>query len=402
MSAPIRVLELRSVRGTGGGPEKTILLGSARTDPRRFAITVCYIRDARDQIYSIDARASGLPVDYVELIEKHSLDPSIWPKLRRIVRERRIDIVHAHEYKTDLLAWMLAKAEGITPLATVHGWTGHSWRERRFYYPLDKRLLARFPKLIAVSSDLGKELIAHGASPDKVVTVSNGIDHTAFNRDRSRETAVRQALALSPGDLVIGAVGRLEPQKRFDLLIDAFKTTLVRHPKAKLLVVGGGSLVTELSDQITRLGLSGACRLIGHRSDIADLHHAFDLFVQSSDYEGTSNAVLEAMALETPVVATDVGGTVEIIRDRIDGLIVPPGSAEVLAVAIDTALTDRETTRVRAASARRRVETDLSFATRMSKVEAIYTALLERENRTGNGRMSAELAGSGVGNPTHV
>lgn len=402
MSAPIRILELRSVRGTGGGPEKTILLGSARTDPSRFAITVCYIRDARDQIYSVDSRASGLPVDYVELLEKHSLDPSLWPKLRRLVRERRIDIVHAHEYKTDLLAWMLAKAEGITPLATIHGWTGHSWRERRFYYPLDKRLLSRFPKLIAVSADLGKEAVAHGAAPENVITVSNGIDHTAFHRDRSREAAVRQALALSPNDIVLGAVGRLEPQKRFDLLIDAFKTIREHHPKAKLLIVGGGSLVTALSDQITRLGLGNACRLVGHRSDIADLHHAFDLFVQSSDYEGTSNAVLEAMALETPVVATDVGGTVEMIRHEVDGLIVPPGSAPVLAEAIDRALADRGATRARADSARHRVETDLSFATRMSKVEAIYTALHERHSGTGRGQMPAELAESSVGNPTHV
>ena len=65
MTRPIRVLELRSVRGTGGGPEKTILLGTARTDPRRFAITVCYLRDRRDPVFSIDAKAAGLPIDYV-------------------------------------------------------------------------------------------------------------------------------------------------------------------------------------------------------------------------------------------------------------------------------------------------------------------------------------------------
>src|SRR5689334_15938071 len=106
MRKPIRVLELRSVRGTGGGPEKTILLGAARTDPDRFAVTVCYIRDRRDEVFGIgertDVRGQGL--DYLEITERHSLDPAIWPALRRLVRDRRIDIVHAHEYKTDLLA----------------------------------------------------------------------------------------------------------------------------------------------------------------------------------------------------------------------------------------------------------------------------------------------------------
>ncbi len=80
MTRPIRVLELRSVRGTGGGPEKTILLGTARTDPRRFAITVCYLRDRRDPVFSIDAKAAGLPIDYVELTEAHSFDASIFSR----------------------------------------------------------------------------------------------------------------------------------------------------------------------------------------------------------------------------------------------------------------------------------------------------------------------------------
>jgi len=222
MTRAIRVLELRSVRGTGGGPEKTILLGSARTDARCFAITVCYLRDRRDQIFSIDDKAAGLPVDYVELTEKHSFDVSIFPRLRRLVREREIDIVHAHDYKTDALAWLLAKTERITPMSTAHGWTGHSRRERAFYYPLDKRVLARFPRVVAVSSEVRGELIRHGASSHAVTTVLNGIDHAAFRRDRGREQAARRALGFDDNDVVIGAVGRAEPQTRFNLLLHAF------------------------------------------------------------------------------------------------------------------------------------------------------------------------------------
>jgi len=86
---PIRILELRSVRGTGGGPEKTILLGTARTDARRFEITVCYLRDRRDNVFSVNSRAAGLSVDYIELLESHSFDLSIFRRLRGIVRERR-------------------------------------------------------------------------------------------------------------------------------------------------------------------------------------------------------------------------------------------------------------------------------------------------------------------------
>src|SRR5262249_32244262 len=121
MSDPIRVLELRSVWGTGGGPDKTILGGVRLLDPAHVATTVCYIRDARDTVYALDRRAAELKLDYVEVIERNSFDRRIWPALKALVRERRIDIVHAHDHKTDLVTWLLAKATGVVPLSTAHG-----------------------------------------------------------------------------------------------------------------------------------------------------------------------------------------------------------------------------------------------------------------------------------------
>jgi len=388
MTRPIRILELRSVWGTGGGPEKTILLGTARTDPRQFDVTVCYLRDRRDPIFSIDLKAADLPVNYLELVESHSFDPTIVPRLRRVVRDREIDIVHAHDYKTNLLAWLLSKLEGVTPLSTVHGWTGHSARERWLYYPLDKRVLKLFPRVIAVSSDARNELVERGTRCERVSVVLNGIDHTAFRRDRSREQAVRRELGFLDDDFVIGAVGRVEPQKRFDLLLDAFASLRMQHPRLKLLVAGDGSRLAELRDQARRLELGDACRLVGNRTDVANLHHAFNLFVQSSDYEGTPNAVLEAMALESPVVATSAGGTVELIRNGLDGLVVPTGSSRAIVEAIESVLRDPDQARARAAAARRRVETDLSFEARMNAVEAIYVELFRSRSDANDTRLA--------------
>jgi len=389
MSRPIRILELRSVWGTGGGPEKTILLGTARTDRRRFDVTVCYLRDRRDPIFSVDAKAADLPVNYVELLESHSFDTTILPRLRRLVRERAIDIVHAHDYKTNVLAWLLSRLEAIIPLSTVHGWTGHSARERWVYYPLDKRVLRMFPAVIAVSSDARRELVERGARPDNVHVVLNGIDHMAFRRDRGLEPDARRALSLAAADVVIGAVGRVEPQKRFDLLLDAFAALRTRHPRLKLVIAGAGSRLDELREHANRLNLGDSCQLLGNRTDIARLHHAFNLFVQSSDYEGTPNAVLEAMAFETPVVATSAGGTAEILRHGIDGLIVAPRDSGAIASAIESVLRDPDAARTRASAARRRVETDLSFETRMGAVEAIYVELFQRRSGANATRLAA-------------
>jgi glycosyltransferase involved in cell wall biosynthesis len=380
MSA-VRILELRSVRGTGGGPEKTILMGAALSDPDRFAITVCYIRDARDSIFAIGDRPEAVRLDYVEVLERHSMDTAIWPALRRLVRDRRIDIVHSHEYKTDLLAWLLSRTDSIVPLATVHGWTGSSTRERLLYYPVDKRLLSRFPRVIAVSSQIRRELERAGADPVRITVLLNAIDPERFSRDRSRTAPIRHAFGIGTDETVIGAVGRLEVQKRFDLLLEAFASIRKSRAGLRLLVAGDGSQRPVLEAQARCLGLDPSRTFCGHCDDIAGFHHALDVFVQSSTYEGTPNAVLEAMALETPVVATDAGGTSEVVRDGIEGIIVPPGDPRALARAIEQVLQDRPAAHRRAALARTRVEDELSFRARTAALERTYLELAERKTR---------------------
>jgi glycosyltransferase involved in cell wall biosynthesis len=382
MARRLSVLELRSVRGTGGGPEKTILLGAALADRDRFDVTVAYIRDGRDDVFDLARRAAALQVDYVEIPERHSLDPGIWPKLARLVRDRAIDIVHSHEYKTDLLARCIAlraRQRGIVPIATAHGWTGQSWRERHVYYPADKRVLSGFPHVIAVSGDIRAELVRGGTDPSRISVLLNAVDPVAFRRDHARRDSVRLGLGRSDDDVLIGAVGRLERQKRFDILIDVFAALTLDRPRAHLVIAGDGGLRSAISAQVDRLGVADRVHLLGHRDDVADLHQAFDLFVQSSEYEGTPNAVLEAMAMETPIVATDAGGTAELLVDGEHGVIVPVGDRAALSRAIAAALDQPKAARARAEAARRRVEADLSFEARTRRLEAIYTDLVASE-----------------------
>jgi glycosyltransferase involved in cell wall biosynthesis len=374
---PVRVLELRSVRGTGGGPEKTIFTGAAQSAPD-IGVTVCYLRDARDEVFSIDRRAAAAGIDYVEVRERHSFDPSIWPQLTALVRSRGIDVVHAHDYKVNLLAWLLARATGVVPMSTAHGYTGNSRRELLLYYPADKKVLARFPVVVAVSSGVRDALVAGGCRPDRVRVLLNGIDPAAFHHDPARRASARAKYGVSEHDVVIGAVGRLEVQKRFDLLIQAVATLREGHSQIRLLVAGDGSLREDLESLVTRQGLGGVCRLVGQVDDVVEFHHALDLLVQSSEYEGTPNVVLEAMAMETPVIATDVGGTAELMRSSIEGIIVPSGDVPALVGAIGGVVSDPGGARKRAEAARRRVELELSFESRLRRLEDIYRELAAR------------------------
>lgn len=381
MSRPITVLELRSVWGTGGGPEKTILLGAMRHDPSRFRVTVCYVRDARDTVFAIDERARRSGVEYVEVPEKHSLDVGSWHRLRDLVATRGFDIVHSHDHKTDLFAYLLSKRLPIAPLATSHGWSGYSWKERLIYYPADIKVIARFPAVIAVSSRIRDRLVEKGVPADRIAVILNAIDPDTFRRNLAGTAAAKQALGFPPGARIVGAVGRLEQVKRFDHLIEAFGVVAGQFPDVRLAIVGDGTLRPALEAQAASLGVADRCHWLGHQTDVIGLHHAFDVLVQSSESEGTPNAVLEAMAMETPIVATDAGGTRELAQDGIHALIVPPGSAQPLAAALSAVLADPTTAKVRATAARQRVEIDLSFAARTRRLEEVYAAMMDDRQR---------------------
>jgi glycosyltransferase involved in cell wall biosynthesis len=377
VSRPIRVLELRSADRSGGGPDKTILLGARLADRSRVAVTVCYLRDLRDTQYDIGERAARLGLDYVEVHERHSLDARIWTALRRLIRERDIDIVHAHEYKTDLLALLLSRVEPIAPLSTVHGWSGHSRRETYVYYPVDRRLLRHFPRLIAVSDEIRDMLVEAGTDPQRISTVLNAIDASAFVRDRRLERGHRRSYAAGEDTITIGAIGRLAPEKRFDLLIDALARLRARGRAVHLFFAGDGPLRPALEAQAASLGVSGNCTFLGHTRDVIGVHHALDVFVQTSDHEGTPNCVLEAMALETPIVATAVGGTRQLIVDGVHGLLIPRRDPDALVHAIESIVEQPDAARVRARAARHRVETDLSFERRTRIVEGVYEELMD-------------------------
>jgi glycosyltransferase involved in cell wall biosynthesis len=369
-----RVLDLIGVDGPGGGSDAIVLrtAAAARKQDFGFTTTVCALRRAGDEAFDMDRRADALGIDYCEVLEPSAFSTNTLLSLRRIIRDRGIEIVHAHSYKAVFFAFLLAKADGVLNISTSHGWTGQHWRERFVYYPADRLLLRTFPAAIAVSTQIRDTLVRWGCRPARVHVLLNGIDARGFARDENKRASVRRTLEIEPHEAVLGAVGRLEPQKRFDVLLEAMGLLLPRRPNMRLLIAGEGSLKGELSERARRLGYEERCRFLGHRSDVADLYQAFDVLVQSSDYEGTPTVVVEAMAAGVPVVATDAGGTRELIEHGVHGLLVPMRDPAALAAAIVRTLDSPGQTAERVAAAGRRVETALSFETRMRKLAAIY------------------------------
>ena len=173
---------------------------------------------------------------------------------------------------------------------------------------------------------------------------------------------------------LIVAGGRLMPQKRHDLAIGA----MVRLPDAALVIVGDGTLRPNLERQIEELGLSGRVRLMGARTDARAILGAADVVVQPSDWEGLPLVVLEAMSAARPVVATRVRGLRELIRDGVDGLLVPSGDADALATAIATILTDHNLACRLGGAAAARFEHEFSEAAMVSAYRSLWLSLATR------------------------
>ena len=256
------------------------------------------------------------------------------PQIARQLREGGFDLLHTHGYKADLLGIIIAHIATIPKAATVHGYTD-AFPAVRVYRHLDLLVLRRFPKVIAVSDYLRRELIASGLAPHQVVTVHNAVDHDVFvSTVCADRREVRAELGIGPDAPVVLTVGRLNPEKGHRYLLESVQLACRHIPGLRVLVVGEGPLRAKLKANTRALHLDVVVSFLDWRDDVASLMSASDLFVLPSTRESFGLVILEALALRVPVIATRVGGVPEIIRTGETGILVEPRDPAALAEAM--------------------------------------------------------------------
>jgi glycosyltransferase involved in cell wall biosynthesis len=368
-----RILHLRTVTGRGGGPEKT-LLNSHRFVGGEYELELAYLYPQDDPNFDLELRASQTGARLVAISERGPIDHITWKRLKSEVRRFRPHILHAHDYKTNLLALALSRLFRVPAVTTLHGYVTFSPR-LNFYYALDRWVLRRMTKVMAVSRDLLDLAVAAGVAPKKCVLIENGIDTEQFLRTQS-SAAAKASLGIRPDIFVLGAVGRLMPEKGFDVLIRSVARLEQLGRTIRLLIAGEGQERQSLEALIAELGCGDRVELLGYRTDVPQVLEACDGFVLSSRREASPNVVLEAMALQTPVIATRVAGVPEMLQDGTTGLLIDPDDIEGLAAAIQRIATDPELRTRLVTEARSVVATRYSFAERMRKECAVYDDLL--------------------------
>lgn len=371
------VLDLRVLKGSGGGPDKTILNSPRYLDKLGYRMLCVYMHAPDDPGFEqLRTKAQRWGATLISVPDRGPLDLGIVPRLAKICREHRVNIYHAHDYKSNVLGVLLKRLVPLRMMTTIHGWVQRTWRTP-LYYALDRWSLPTYEQVLCVSQDLYETCLAAGVKPERCQVLVNAIDTDEFRRRQSREAAKRE-LGLSSNRCLIGAVGRLSTEKGFDLLIRAVQTLIQSGRDVDLAIAGEGDEQANLERLIGELGLASRVHLWGYRSDMRPVYEAMDIFALSSLREGLPNVMLEAMAMEAPVAATRIAGVPRLVQDGENGLLVQPGSKEDLAAALDLLVSDDRLRTRLAAAGRRLMETEFSFAVRMEKLAAIYDQMLHR------------------------
>jgi glycosyltransferase involved in cell wall biosynthesis len=385
---PIRVLRVIA-RLNVGGPALHVAYLSAGLQERGYETTLVAGELARGE-ESMAAVAEGRGVEVLAVSELHREVSPVRDlvaafRLAGLIRKLRPHVVHTHTAKAGAVGRVAVLLSGARPRPiVVHTFHGHVLRG--YFGPLQEsgfrlleRLLARgTDALVAVSPQVRDDLVGLGVAPaDRFVVVRLGIElEERVGGDGDARARTRRLLGVPDDRFLVGWMGRMTAVKRTDDVLLAFKELRDRGVDAGLCLVGDGPDRDGLEERAFELGIARHVFSLGYQDAVADWYAAFDVLILPSANEGTPVSVIEALAARRPVVATDVGGVSDVVRDGVDGFLVEAGDTSALAERLATLAGD-EALRTRMGEAgRERVLRRYAVSRLVDDVDRLYRSLL--------------------------
>ncbi len=252
--------------------------------------------------------------------------PRVAYRFRSILKRESFDVVHTHGYFADICGLPVARLQGLRTISTCHGFVSND-RKMGVYNKVDTYALRLCRSIIAVSECIKSELVQRGIKESKIAVIPNAvsspIDDYEFLALRHKK---RSSLEIDAKDFVVGYLGRLSKEKGLSYLIQALAELAATGEPIKLLIVGEGPEKEALEQIVQEKNLGSQVIFAGFQTDIENWLPVLDVFALPSLTEGTPMALLEAMAMEIPVLATAAGGVPKVVTDGVNGLLVPPGN----------------------------------------------------------------------------
>jgi glycosyltransferase involved in cell wall biosynthesis len=376
-----------------GGPERQ-MLGLAGALPSDYrTVFLLFPEGGQCRAFVEESRRQGF--EAVALSHDSPRFFAVIRELAELLEQLGADVLCCHGYKANLLGRPAARRRGIPAVSVSRGWTGENFRVR-LYEKLDRFALPWMDRVICVSEGQAARVRRTGVAPERVVVIRNAIRSDRFAAPQPRDRAALQRLFSEPRSLIVGAAGRLSPEKGFAVLVEAAAQVARHRPDVGFLLFGEGPLRDALQRDIDAAGLTGRFVLAGFRPDLDAVLPNLDLLVLPSFTEGLPNVVLEAFAAAVPVVATAVGGTPEVIEEGVCGHLVPAGDATALADRMLCVLGSEEREEM-GARGRARVLGDFTFEAQAQQYMRFFEELcspLAPCEREGEGSAACGLARS--------
>jgi glycosyltransferase involved in cell wall biosynthesis len=349
-----------------GGAEKALAHLLTYLDRDRFEPTVACLYGG-DGPVADEIRTLDIPVIDLGMMAKWRWD-ALW-RLYRLLRCQRPTILHTWMFHANIPGRVIGRLARVPIVISSERTMG---MERRWRYRVNRATHPLADRVICVSQGVADFVTQQVGIPShKITVIPNGIELHSFERLPDKRQA-RTDLGFPSDGLLVGTVARLDPVKRLDVLLEA----LASLPNVNAVIVGDGSERAKLMALSDRLELEGCTHFAGQQEHVLPWLAAMDVFVLSSDWEGMSNALLEAMAAGLPVVATAVGGSPEVVIDGVTGLLVPPRDPEALTQAIARLLHDPGLRGQMGEAGRERVLRDYSIERMVERTQALYRSLL--------------------------
>lgn len=301
-------------------------------------------------------------------------------QLAEVLEKEKVDILHTHRYKENVLGAMMKK-RGVAPrlVQTIHGlpepFSGLKRLKAEFYGYLNRRQTRRYYDRVQAVSRQIEETVTRYYDRRRIIVIPNSI-RPADIKTTVSPGEMRERLGLKEGESVLGTVGRLVPIKGIDLFLEAARKILEKNHRVKFIIVGDGPLGGDLRRLAQKLDIADSIIWAGFCERPLDIMQLFDLFVLTSYNEGIPTVLLEAMALGIPAAATAVGGIPEVIEPGITGQLVPAGDALAMAETCLFLLESGERLSALGKAARKRVEENFTNEIQGKSVLRMYQQLM--------------------------
>lgn len=360
------ILHTESSKGWGGQENRTLQESIGLKHRGVRVIILCQpdsILEKRSSPEGIEVRKCRMEKSYDIFAIKHIL---------KLIRAENIDIISTHSGRDSLLAGIAGKISRKKPLMV---------RTRHLALPITSRFTYSFlsDKIVTVSEYVRQYLISEGISSEKISAIPTGINPEQFSPDKAA-AVLREELKLSPDTPLVGTIAILRRKKGHHILLDAIPMVLDKIPEAVFVFAGDGPQKQNILNRINELGLFNKVIMLGLRKDIPDILKSIDVFVLPTLQEALGTSFLEAMAMEKPVIGTNVGGVGEVIKDGANGYLVEPNNPEALSDAIIKMLRDKEKARHMGIEGREIALQNFSIGKMCESMFTLYSSLLRNKN----------------------